>query len=492
VFRFLPFSPILFGVLAAFIPLHSRPASSVHSPARAFVDPVYCTPADFDASLQFFNGPESYFTIILDERVISSQPCVFDHSIPAPSFIFNQTYVNPPFVTVICQECDDHLPEGQHLIFAPTVLNPDQHVQQTIRWKTSPASDAESCSQPNWMEQPVVLTTPILLKKVCSNIEFSRFRIITSPVPAPPQDQPQNDGHGPAFMLTSSKSSYYARESFDLHVSLAQPNLQSPPKQGSCPTLFMKQRSPDGRTRIDEVRPVVFKGCRTFTLGREHESGDWDSGFNLDSGASSLWEGLGEHSMQVFQLIASADDPQIHLAPSNVLRIQIADPALIARKWGPREKGVAVDLTLDKDTYRLGEDVPLHMAIEDFDAEVPIFSWDPLWDPCAAINIEVQDTTGRPLPQAERFPRSGNCMGHGIAPGPFPKGKPVPIEWTLSRMGWLPNHPGTYAVVVTWGPSAAADNTARYGVDRIEMKSYAVVHGSATIHILEPGAAQTK
>jgi hypothetical protein len=55
--------------------------------------------------------------------------------------------------------------------------------------------------------------------------------------------------------------------------------------------------------RIDEVQPLAFKGCSQAALG--YESGDWKSGFDLDSGANSRWEGIGQHEFEVFQLAGS-------------------------------------------------------------------------------------------------------------------------------------------------------------------------------------------
>src|ERR1700728_1599281 len=41
--------------------------------------------------------------------------------------------------------------------------------------------------------------------------------------------------------------------------------------------------------------------------------------------------------------------------------------------WGHELAGVPVGLSVDKLTYALGEDVPLHVAVENASASVPIF-----------------------------------------------------------------------------------------------------------------------
>lgn len=149
-------------------------------------------------------------------------------------------------------------------------------------------------------------------------------------------------------------------------------------------------------------------------------------------------------------------------------------------------KGIGVDVTLDKDTYRLGEDIPLHMAVEDFDAPVPIYTWDPLWDPCMTVGVDVLDEHGHPIGASDRFPDQSICMGHGFGPRPIEKGKVIPIERTLAGEGWLPNHPGTYTVRVRWA-SCGGKTPPPTGLVRDEKAytTYAAVQAEATIHIEE-------
>ena len=83
------------------------------------------------------------------------------------------------------------------------------------------------------------------------------------------------------------------------------------------------------------------------------------------------------------------------------LPIQFADTAAKKRTWGPRAKGSAAEITLDKDTFRIGEDVRLHLAVENFDVEGSVYSADPVWDPC--------DVAGHP--EVERRCLYGEALG---------------------------------------------------------------------------------
>jgi hypothetical protein len=428
-----------------------------------------CTQADFDSTVQFLNGPGGYFAVAVDKRNIYSHSCIFDGPRYGPSFYPGRLPDDPPFA--LRYDCEKPLPNGQQVPpNTPLTLEPGQIARQAFRWRTTPNATVR-CMQPEWMSGPILLVAPSLLKTICSGIEVGRFRL------AP-------DGERmPRFELSSDRSTYYEGEHFSVHFSLIQPGTGAPSNGESCPTFYLRQRSPDGTTRIDEVQPLAFIGCRNRALG--HDPGDWQSGFELDSGANGRWAGSGEHALEVLQLIGSRDDTLVRFASSNILRIQLADPSVIPRKWGPRVKGVAADITLDKEAFRIGEDVPLHLAVENFDAEVPVYSWDPLWDPCMTVGLEVLDASGNLLSLNERYPRRSFCIGHGLGQRPFAKGIVVPIERTLGGEGWLPNHPGTYTVVVTWVPRESAIAKALPPRPaREDLKPYAVVHAVATIHVV--------
>ncbi|HEX3377556.1 MAG TPA: hypothetical protein VHS29_11890 [Candidatus Acidoferrales bacterium] len=77
---------------------------------------------------------------------------------------------------------------------------------------------------------------------------------------------------------------------------------------------------------------------------------------------------------------------------SNTLSIEVADASTIARKWGPQVKNLAVDVTLDKNTYAVGEDVALHIAVENFGSGRHIYGPSPIWHPCQIVTIQLFDS----------------------------------------------------------------------------------------------------
>ncbi len=135
-----------------------------------------------------------------------------------------------------------------------------------------------------------------------------------------------------------------------------------------------------------------------------------------------------------------------------------------------------MDLSLDKDTCALGEDVALHIALENFDADVPVYGYSSFWDPLDAMKIEVRESNGQPAKQT--------CMHVWMGGGPaamwrFPRGMLVPDERSLAGDGVLPDHPGTFTVSVTWNGFRGEDDTChacQVSKDFDFTKPYAVAH----------------
>ncbi len=99
---------------------------------------------------------------------------------------------------------------------------------------------------------------------------------------------------------------------------------------------FRLARSPDGFTRLDEMTGAGFVGCHPYWPGRQ--KGNWNTGFPIEAGAGSHWEGLGEHQFQLFEQIQTQDSTPT-FRHTQILTLQIADPSKISRKWGPRVNG---------------------------------------------------------------------------------------------------------------------------------------------------------
>jgi hypothetical protein len=448
-----------------------------------------CNRAALDLDVVFLSS-NNEMTVAFNLRNTSQNSCVPQLDVSFPMFDPEQSQKIKPFD--LCTDCEDRLPNGEYRAHDPLVLNSGDVAHQTYRWKTVAPNETVTCLPLRALFNPVLVVAPTLFKPVCSEIAISRI-YPGEFVPSAPNDESHTDEaeRDEVFVLSSRKPRYFQDEMFTLHAGLAD-TVAAPPSGKECPTLFLRERSPDGSTRFDEVRPNAFKTCETYTLGSDRNA-DWQSGIEVDSGMRTRWSGIGEHSFELFQLVGSPRDAKIQFVRSNKLTLQIDDPALIARNWQGKVNGVGVDVTLDKDTYKLGEDVPLHIAVENFDAPVPVYATSPVWDPYPAIGVEIRDVLGRPLPEDERFAMQTFWTGHGLGPMLFPRGKLVTIERTLVGQGWLPNRPGLYTVVVTW---CTLDGTHFVAGSELPLagnfRPYRTVQAKAPFRILSESSSASK
>ncbi len=163
---------------------------------------------------------------------------------------------------------------------------------------------------------------------------------------------------------------------------------------------------------------------------------------------------------------------------------------ILRREWGATEKGVAADVELDKKTFAPGEDVALYVALENFSASVPIYGKSPVWHPFEALKIEMREANGALVkPTCLRFLQDGGPMGLAR----YPKGMIVPLEYSLDNMGILPDHEGTFSVVVIWRTYQGTDETCHlcevpagfdakkpYAEVRSQVRTFQVVSGGKT------------
>jgi hypothetical protein len=131
-----------------------------------------------------------------------------------------------------------------------------------------------------------------------------------------------------------------------------------------------------------------------------------------------------------------------------------ANDGTTSREWGPQTRGVAVYLSIDKDKYALGEDIPLHTAVQNYSARVPIYSVG--LDCCdlkSIVVVDVRDAEGRAIarkPLGESVCEATACPALELGLHRYQRRTVVPQERTLAKEGLLPDHPGRFSVSATW------------------------------------------
>jgi hypothetical protein len=461
-----------------------------------------CRGIDLETNLQIVTGPSNLFTVAFTLRNISDVACLLDHGSYGANgspTVPDRTAPNGK-VFSLSSDSDNRVSGARPSSMAPLTLQPGKFAYMTISWKTEPQIETDPCIEPVAINWPALVVAPLLLKPLCSDVEVSEFALGAFPNVINSGAAGWDDAGKGVLRLMSDRSQYYRGERFFLHVSRDNADAMAPTSDDVCPTVYLRERSSDGRTLFRAKSPNTFVTCHWPTVGEGGAAasapapGDWKSGFDLNPDFSDTlgnWDRLEEHSFQVFEVVAVPDNGSVRFVHSNTLRIHFADASAITRKWSQHQKGLGVNVTLDKDTFGLGEDIPLHLAVENFDSAVPVYGSvvpDSLCGVGQFFTIEVHNAAGQVLSTGQRSHGKPSIPGSVClnSVSPYPKGQTVSYEATLGQEGWLPNHPGTYTVVVTLIPwvESRMDSAVPGGI-RPAPKDYANVRSEATLYIID-------
>jgi hypothetical protein len=431
-----------------------------------------CTDENLELTLRAYRAPASTHVLVLNYRNTGDSPCTlreFRQQNGRPSYIRNSNHVEVPSPR--------------------TVLAGHGVAHSSFRWQTEPVA-GQACPNdgmhlrfilvgtPNGT---LVLTSRTLLPSVCSELQDDTDYHAGAFVP---EWEPSHDLAPPistAPTVAVAKQTYFENERLSLHVTLNDRTANNP----VCPILLQTARDEHGGIRIDEVlnpeSPDFSNVPNLDPVGRlalachhryPNPGPDNEFNFYVPLGSGMIWTGLGMHRFGFIQLSGFAEDCEFRQVSSNEVAVDVESAVNIPRTWGKAEKGVRVDLTLDKLTYALGEEIPLHIATEDLAAEFPVYGRPfgsysmgdtSMLDEGWSVAVVVEDEHGPIKPVEMGWSGSGRPIP---CPKPYPQGVVVPKEEPLSFTGLLPTKPGTYRILVKWSPYRSASGASCEEVQR--------------------------
>lgn len=432
--------------------------------------PPGCTAENLELSLRVYRAPDNLHVVALNYHNTGSEPCTLrefrkQNGYPSHLSVRNPAGSFPPMI-------DRPRPT--------TVLEPDGWAHSSLRWHTEPTPDGHECHDETLRFMPVgtpngtfIVTSRTLLPRVCSEV-VDDVDYHSGPFVAdwPSVENATNCSTPP--VVTIAKQKYFENERVRFHLKLT----DRPSDDPSCPVILETDRNEKGEVRIDEVLnpvdpnlpniPGRFNPAEIPYYSCHHRypppvpMNEYNFYVNLGTGA--VWTELGKHTFGFIQLAGFAADGEYIQEAANPVTLDVQSAVDIPRNWGAMEKGVRVDLTLDKLNYRLGEEIPLHIATEDVSALSPVYDR-PFVHAMGfvggpglpdSVHVILEDANGPIKPKDQMW--SGS-----IRPRPCPvayvKSEVVPEEAQLSSLGLLPDHAGTFRLYVTWSPYTSADET---------------------------------
>ncbi len=391
-----------------------------------------CQPAALDATVAFANQADEN-VVAVNYRNISEHGCLLNGGIGA---MFDNWHEGHNIWAKECRNCDA---AGTAQPVVPLLLAPGESGYFLLRWKNV-ANGSEPCQDSDGFNTDgIVVVAPSLLAHVCSVVDERSFLPGTFPSGANSGRTSPVAEVAPSIELTAPYSVFYAGDSFPFRAVVRDPKQQLALDDRSCPITFIRTRDENGSTMFHQAS--WFLRCKTADPSSEGRSIEME----LRAPGLGVLNTLGRTSVQFYILTGPANAFNVALAPSNQLAMKILDPTITPPAWGPETAGISVSVVLDKQSYKNGEDVPLRINLENFNAVHEIGSGEL---PCGAgVTVEVRDSAGALVPE-NGFGML--CTGHGWHTKYLP-GKAVPVRGlTLSGFKMLPEHPGAYTVTAIW------------------------------------------
>jgi hypothetical protein len=431
-----------------------------------------CSAADLDVSYQFLNQSANE-QVIVNFRNTSQRPCTLR---PGAGASFADLRQGHSIWTKECQNCDA---DGRTKRVDPVAVAVGATAYLVVSWEAAPVGGSDSCQGGGVFNSYVnddlkhgySIWSPLLLRDVCSVVRFDSY---FPGAFAEANEKLGSDAQPKApvtIHLTPSGEVYYADDSFWLYADISDPDEVLPLGEHSCPALLLRTRASDGTAFLEDAAGQ----CRIMPAG---ESSGRSIRFEMSTRGRGALATPDEIRVELLALLTSSRAAQVEMVSSNALTLHAVTSASLPRRWGPEAKGLAVSLSLDKDTYVLGEDIPLRLAVENFSAAADIVSGEL---PCAAgLTFDVRDSSGREVQSLANWP----CRGHGWSES-YPRGRIVPVMGlTLAGEGRLPDQPGDYTVMATWAARSQTNLETSVGPavsapPLMLQPPYAVVHSAA-------------
>jgi len=457
---------------------------------QGFADPVV-QPCGFDsleATFQATDGPRNSYTVAMNLRNISPVACTVGTHPGAAGMP-----IAPDGTLVkICHYCEEgaQKPANDRITLAP-----GESTHEARSWRTLPSQDTPKCYFPvnmAWSQRYMLdnwysFTSPSLLKPICSPLSITDYlpgQFLSETV-----SSLASGSRPPLIQWANDDNESYSRDHIPFRVRVEDPSQLLSRDDRSCPRLFVRFREatpPSEQSRIVRVDEVQNVACKIEARNRFVM--EFDASYALKRNDGQNDPKNGEFTFDVSSL---ADFKGRHLLVGSTpgLHLSMVNGNFISRNWGPLVEGVSVSLTLDGDTFELGTEIPLHIAVENFSSSAILCSGDPYWDP-PGVGVELHDGSDHPV-QPNDF--STDWTGHGFSHH-FPAGLVYPIEHTLKQMGYRIERPGVYKAIAVWG--AYADEgcfgvralTSEAEARRVTVKSPAITF--RVVDHSSPGAAR--
>jgi hypothetical protein len=135
---------------------------------------------------------------------------------------------------------------------------------------------------------------------------------------APPSTRTPNPPQTPPLHLSSARASYLPGEPFSLDAEPTTPTTGGITHANPCPPLFLRERTPDGYTRLQELTPPQA------TCLNQNAATNPAHPTAIEAVPPIKETAGGDATLQLFELCSPPGDTPISLTESNPITLHIA------------------------------------------------------------------------------------------------------------------------------------------------------------------------
>lgn len=424
-------------------------------------------------TFQAADGPDQRYTLAINKQNTSAETCFVDRQTHGAGFS-PDLWPDGSRVKVSSPEARQTPPAEGRINLAP-----GDSVHQTRTWTTSPRDASTQCVTPTEMtwstsyewNSYIRLSSPLLLKPICSDV-------VNTDYTAGPFFSEGIEDTGAPRIEWDNVGEVSSRDPIALRVRVEDPNGVLVLDEHSCPRIFLLVPNVV-KTAATPTHITYFDEMRNATCGIEYSGQGKQRSFVVDFDASYELAHDPIHSGEFLLNVSALTRRQGQyslVGATKDLQLSMIDGKFIQRYWGPTIQGLAAALNLDKETYEVGDEITLHIGLENVSSPYLITS--PVGMP-GYVRVQIMDPGGLPI-EPIAIPRSGN----GAACKVFMLGEISALELKLKQLGYQLKRPGVYQAEVTW--SAFKNATCGFGFP--SDSNIGVASGPVTFRLAGPTA----
>jgi hypothetical protein len=386
--------------------------------------PPLCEPSVIDGTFTFASQPAGEQTVTLHFRNVGKVTCRLTGRI-GTSFAVDGHSMHVAECW-LCDENDEPLPYEDRQPTNQVIVSPGGDARVDLHW----ASRGESCQWGDWVDFLMTWAKPTGYLFVpsnwplhlCSPVRSSGYRREAKS----PRTGAVADG---GIRVSLAQEAIYEDETATLHVELTDPKFAAPQTPG-CASLFRVMSGPGEATRLDPLSTVETRPVASFTAEQLEEDKDrawpdWKKDrlrpCDLAAGKTAADVRIPAQDLAKISYIEWRTNPmpgKEAVFLSTAVHFPVLDTSTLAPNWGDTTDGIRAGLSVDRDSFRSGERIAVHLHWENVDAGKTLGQGE-CWEP--EPSIEIQNAQHAVL---ATLPTYAFCNMHGWGPFVVEKGKP--------------------------------------------------------------------